>query len=186
MPTTSPITITAGAARANSAASLATFSSELTRTRWAGVPPCWTQATGVSGAGRPPAGRRRWPAARDRHQQHEGGSAGAEARPVDGRAGMPRREMAGGDDELLRQPAVRQRDSGQPGHGDGGADARHHRAFDARLGAAEQLLAAAPEDERVAALEPHHALARTGSLDEQGDDVLLLGGRPSQGSCRRR
>ncbi len=82
--------------------------------------------------------------------------------------------MAGGEGDRAGEPAVRQRDAGVGGRGDGGGDAGHddegHARVDQRLG----LFAAAAEDERIAALEAHDDLAPPGSLDEERVDLLLL------------
>ncbi len=70
------------------------------------------------------------------------------------------------------------RDAGQTGGRHGGAEAGDDLAGDAGLGQGERLLAAAPEDERVAALEPHHAAAAAGGADEQRVDRFLGGAAP--------
>ena len=70
------------------------------------------------------------------------------------------------------------RDAGQRGDGDRAGDARHHLHRDARRHARVQLLHAAAEHERVAALEPHHPLAGQRALDQELVD-LLLGHRPA-------
>ena len=55
-----------------------------------------------------------------------------------------------------------------------GGDAGHHLAGDAGCGQGLRLLAAAAEDERVAALQAHHALAFAGEPHQQFVDLLLL------------
>ena len=70
-------------------------------------------------------------------------------------------------------PAVRDRDPGGGGHGrerrDAGHDLERHAGLDER----ERLLAAAAEQERVAALEPDDVEAATGEPHEQAVDLLL-------------
>ena len=56
---------------------------------------------------------------------------------------------------------------------DPGGHARHDLERHARRRERLGLLAAAPEHERVAALEPHHALARAAELDQQLVGLLL-------------
>ena len=70
--------------------------------------------------------------------------------------------------------AVGDGDAGVGGHGDGGGDAGHDLEGDAGVAQRLRLLAAAAEDERVAALQPDDALALAGLLDEQGVDRVLV------------
>ena len=69
--------------------------------------------------------------------------------------------------------AVRQRDAGVAGHTAGRGDARHHLERRCRGGQRLHLLAAAAEDERVAALEAHHLLAFARQSHQQRVDFLL-------------
>ena len=55
----------------------------------------------------------------------------------------------------------------------GRGDAGHHVALDAGGAAGLQLLAAAAEHERIAALQPHHLQALAGEGDQQLVDVVL-------------
>ena len=68
---------------------------------------------------------------------------------------------------------MRDGDAGGARGGDGARQARHHLVVDTggveRLG----LLGAAPEDERIAALEAHDELARQAVLDEAGVGLRL-------------
>jgi hypothetical protein len=74
------------------------------------------------------------------------------------------------------------------GHGDprvggcrhAGRDARDDLEPDTRRGQRLRLLAAAPEHERVAAFQPHHAPPRGGPLDQLRVDLVLLDRRPSR------
>ena len=74
---------------------------------------------------------------------------------VDGVAAVP-----GDHGERRGQRPVGHRDAGVGGDGDGRADARHHLERHPRRGQRLSLLAAPPEHEGVAALEPHHLLPR--------------------------
>ena len=85
--------------------------------------------------------------------------------PVDvGLAGPP---VAGDHGERGGDAAVGDRDAGGGGGGDRRGDPGHDLERDAGLGQGEGLLAAAPEHERVAALQPHDAGGRPGQVDEQ-------------------
>ena len=68
---------------------------------------------------------------------------------------------------------MRQRNSRVGGRPEGCGDAGHHGEIDLCRRERLQLLAAAPEDEGIAALEPHHAPALFRMLDQQGVDFLL-------------
>ena len=70
--------------------------------------------------------------------------------------------VAGDQDQGLGVVAVGQRDDGSGGAAGGGGDARDDLERDAGLQQRLDLLAAAAEDQRVAALQPDHALARAG------------------------
>ena len=69
--------------------------------------------------------------------------------------------------------AMRPRHAGVGGAGQRGGDARHHFEGDAVRVQELQLLAAAPEHEGVAALEPHHAAAGARMLQHQRVDAVL-------------
>ena len=79
------------------------------------------------------------------------------------------------------------RDPGVGGRGDAGGDPGHDLELDPGLAQRLALLAAAAEDERVAALEPDDALARAGGLDQALVDLLLRHRRwHARAPCRRR
>ena len=84
--------------------------------------------------------------------------------------------VAGDDGEGRRDAAVRERDAGDRGHRDGARDPRHDLDLDAGVLARSELLAAAAEDVRVAALESHDGLAVAGELHEQRVDRVLRHG----------
>ena len=81
--------------------------------------------------------------------------------------------MSRDDGERGRDGAVRDGDARIGGHGDGGGDARHDLERDALFLEQQALLAAAPKDEGIAALEPHDGLALLRLRREQRADVLL-------------
>src|ERR1051326_4624745 len=64
--------------------------------------------------------------------------------------------------------AVRHRNAGRGGCGDGARYARHDVVCDTGPLQRRRFLAAAPEHERVAALEAYHALAAPRRADQQG------------------
>ena len=78
------------------------------------------------------------------------------------------------------------RDAGVGGGGDPGGDAGDDLELDPGLAQRFPLLAAAAEDERVAALQPHDALAGPGRLDQPLADLLLRHRGLPRAPCRRR
>ena len=88
--------------------------------------------------------------------------------------------MAGDEGDGGGVVAVGDRDPGVGGRRDAGGHPRHDLELDPGRAQRLALLAAAAEDERVAALEPHDALARRGRLDQPLAD-LLLGNRGNAG-----
>ena len=64
-------------------------------------------------------------------------------------------------------------DSSVGGCGNSGCDAGNDLEGNRRVVQSLRLFASTPEHERVAALEPHHALAFASQLDEEGVDLLL-------------
>ena len=123
--TTSPTTHTAGGRTPSSGIARGRSASVVRIVRWVGVEPSQTIATGVSGD-RPFSTR-------------AAAIAGAVSTPMStttvprSRAiaaqstsdvGMPRRQVAGDDDELVGEAAVGHRDAGQRGDGDRAGDAR--------------------------------------------------------------
>ena len=67
--------------------------------------------------------------------------------------------VAGEERDGVVDVAVRHRDAGIGEPADAGRDARHDAERNARLDQRQRLLAAAPEDEGIAALQPADALA---------------------------
>jgi hypothetical protein len=84
--------------------------------------------------------------------------------------------MAGDENAGLRVIAMRQRNAGIGRAPARRRDARTHLERNAMLGELLDLLAAAPEDERIAALEPQHALALFGQRHQHLADFLLRHG----------
>ena len=70
--------------------------------------------------------------------------------------------VTGDDGDLGRHAALGDRDAGIGGHRERRRHARHDLERHAGGAQRERLLAAAAEDERVAALEPHDAFAAAG------------------------
>ena len=68
--------------------------------------------------------------------------------------------MAGDERDERAVLAMGERNSRERRNRNRRGDARHHLELDARRGERFGLFAAAPEDERVAALEPHHSSFR--------------------------
>ena len=73
---------------------------------------------------------------------------------------------------------MRDGDARVGGGGDGAGHARHHHERHAARAQVLGLLAAAPKDERVPALEPRHGFARERPLGEQRVDLGLGQGMP--------
>ena len=155
---TSPTTIALGACTPASA-----IVASVARTVcWSGRVPLRTAATGVSGARPPSISRCAISPMRARaHEDHEGAADPGQRLPVDVGAVLGRVLVPGHHGEVGRHAAVGHRDARVGGRADGAGDAGHHLEGDAGGGERLGLLAAAPEHERVAALEPHHALGRS-------------------------
>ena len=160
---TVPITITAGGRTPASAMAPGSSASVARVARCAGQPAVAVTATPGSPASRP------FPTAARRRSRRCVSTAisstsvprsRADAAQSTSDSRLPGRHVPGDDDELVRDAAVGDRDPGQRGHRDGAGDARHHLDRDARGDAGLQLLAAAAEHERVAALEPHDRTGR--------------------------
>ena len=98
----------------------------------------------------------------DAHVEHQRRRRARQLGPGDRARLLAVALVAGGEGDRAGEAPVRERDAGVGGRGDGGGDAGHddegHARVDQRLG----LLAAAAEDERIAALEAHDDLARAG------------------------
>ena len=159
MLTTSPMTTSSGAGKASRA--IAASSRRHSTTRCASVVPALMSATGVSGA-RPCAisSSRDVREARLAHQHDERVDGGRQGGPVDGSAALVGIVVAGDDGERRREPAMRDRDAGVGRHRHRGAHAGHD--LERNPGRRERFgfFAAAPEHERVAALQPDDAPAR--------------------------
>src|SRR5262245_17945282 len=82
--------------------------------------------------------------------------------------------MAGGEDDRVICLARRRRDAGEGRSGEPRRETWHDTEWDAGPGESPRLLAAAPEYERVAALEPQDALAALGLPDDELVDVALV------------
>ena len=96
----------------------------------------------------------------DGHHQQEGAAQPGDGLPVDERLGVAGRQVARDDGEVVGDAAVGDGDAGEGGYGDRAGEPRDHGHRYAGLAARQHLLVAAAEDEVVAALEPHHPLAR--------------------------
>ena len=94
--------------------------------------------------------------------------------PVDRVGDQARGIVAGQECHRLVDVAVGQRDSGIGQPPDAGRNAGHDAERDAGLDQRQRLLAAAGEDERVAALEPQHPPPGARQLDQPQRDIALL------------
>src|SRR2546426_11189526 len=107
------------------------------------------------------------------HEDHQGVDRRRQARPVDVRRAPRRVFVAGHDGERRGEPAVRERNAGVRGDGDGSTDAGDHLEGDRRRRESLGFLAAPSKDEGIAALEPHHTTTTTRMSDEERVDVFL-------------
>ena len=101
-------------------------------------------------------------------------TAGRQLRPVDARFRLLRVLVPGDHRKCRRQAAVRDGNPSVSRHRDRRRDARHDLERDARRPQRLRLLSPAPEDERIAALQAHDALALARLIDEQPVDRLLV------------
>ena len=85
-------------------------------------------------------------------------------------------QVAGNEYHRLGVVAVREWNAGIRGTAGGGSNARHHLKRYALFHERGDLLAPAAEDERIAALEPYHALALFRQPHQKLVDVLLRDG----------
>ena len=111
--------------------------------------------------------------AADAHQHDERVGRRRQLRPAHLRGGLGGVLVAGDDSEAGGDAAVRHRDAGRGHPADRRGHPRHDGRLEARVRERLEFLATAAEDERVAALEAHDALARARVLDERGVDLLL-------------
>ena len=115
------------------------------------------------------------PERRDAHEHDDRRAAAGDGSPVERAARVARRHVRADDGEALHEAAVRDGDAGEGGCGDARRDARDDDDGDAARRAGLGLLAAAAEDEVVAALESQDVPAREGVLDEEVVDAFLRG-----------
>ena len=154
---TSPTTIADGA----STPTVAIVASVARVVRCSGRVPQRTAATGVSGA-RPPRDERVGDVgdAAGTHEDHERAAGAGERVPVGVDRSLRRILVTGDDRDARRDASVCHGNPGVRGRGDRAGDAGHdlerQSGVDARFG----FFTAAPEHERVPALEPHDGQAR--------------------------
>ena len=138
----------------------------------------------ASRARRPPRARRRSRPAGDEplgdprqrahaHVEDERPREGGERRPVDRRVGLGRVLVAGDERHGAGHAALGHRDPGARGRRHPGGHPGHDLERDPGRAARLRLLAAAPEDERVAALQAHHVAPGERVLDEQPRRLVL-------------
>ena len=84
------------------------------------------------------------------------------------------------DGEAPAQAAVRERDAAEGRDGGGAGDARDKLAAYALSVERHELLAAAPEYERVAALQPHDVQPARGVFGHEPDYPVLPGAGPAR------
>ena len=108
------------------------------------------------------------------HQEHERAVQRGERLQRFGRAAVGR--VAGDDVETAAEFPVCDGDSRRGRNGDARRDAGHGFAAHARFAQREKFLSAAAEHERVAALEPHDALALEPEAHEQRVRLVLRHG----------
>ena len=166
--TTSPITTRAGVGRSRGAAPIAPSGAVTTCSR--SVVPARDHGGGRSGREAvldQPLGE---PA--DDRAAHEGDERARDARQ---RGGVELLDVVRGErGHGRRDAAVRDRDADRLGHRRDRRHARHELERHARIGERERFLAAAPEDERVAALQANDATPVAAVHDEQLVHVVLL------------
>ena len=107
----------------------------------------------------------------DPHVDHRGLVGPRQGLPVERR--LAGAAVASGEHHRLGVVAVGQRDAGVGAGPAGGGDAGHHLEGHAGLEQLLELLAATPEDERVAALQAHHLAALPGQAHQQPVDLFL-------------
>jgi hypothetical protein len=108
----------------------------------------------------------------DGHQEHQRAAGLRQRSPI-----VRARAVAGGDGHRRAQPAMGDRDTCRGRRRECRADAWHDLEGDPGLRQRERLFAAAPEHERVAALQAHHPLPAVCQLHQQPFDVALGRGR---------
>ena len=173
--TTSPKTATAGAWKPLAATFSAMSASVPRSVCCRPVVPQRTSATGVSGAApccRKLLGDRADPLHAHEHDLRP--RRRRELREIERALRLRRILVPGENGELRRVVAMRHRDARVSRRGDGRADAGDDLETQPRRRERLRLLAAAPEDKRIAALQPHDPLSRPRFFHEQRVDLLLL------------
>ena len=107
-----------------------------------------------------------------RHVDHERLTGAGERRPIE--PVLVARALTGREDECLVDAAHGRRHRSRYQRREPGGDPRNDAEGDAGAGERQRFLAAAPEHERIAALEAEHAAARARELDQPFADVGLL------------
>ena len=155
--------------------------------RWPGSVPRSITATGSSRG--PPLGLQPLGDPRQRahaHVEDERAGEARERRPVERRLRLVGVLVAGDERHAAGELAVRDGDAGVGGRGDAGGDAGHDLELDPGLAQPQRLLAAAAEHERVAALQPHHALARRARARPAAGRSPPAASAARRPACRRR
>ena len=96
--------------------------------------------------------------------------------------------VAGHDQERGRDAAVRDRNARRRRRGDRARDARHDVVGDAGVLQRQRFFAAAAEDERVAALQPHDAPAARGRRESSASRIAacVMAWRPARLPTKKR
>ena len=110
----------------------------------------------------------------DRHEHDDHRRGGGDRRPVDRLRQLAGLVVAGEEDHRVVGVAMGHRDARIGEAAEAGGDARHDAELHPGPRQRAGLLAAAAEHERIAALEPQHALAGLGQLDQLQRDIGLL------------
>ena len=169
--TTSPTTIVAGGFMPCAAIIPGSVASVPARVSWSGRVAQRTAIAGVSGERPRAISSRAISGNVVRPMKITSVSAWPTLLPID------RLDRVAGDEGDRRSVlAMRQRDARIGGDAERRRDARNHFERDAGIGQRFGLFAAAPEDERVAALQPDHRQAAPGALDQHGADLFLREG----------
>ena len=113
------------------------------------------------------------------HVEDERAGEGGQRRPVDERVGLGGVLVAGDERDRCREAALRDRDAGVRRCRDARRHARHDFEVQPRGAQQLRLLAAATEDERVAALQPHDLAAGARVAQQQLVRRLLRDLRPA-------
>ena len=120
------------------------------------------------------------------HVEDERAGEGGQRRPVDGGLRLRRVLVPGHEGHRAGHPALGDRDPGVARRGHAGGHAGHDLVVAAGGAQRLRLLAAAPEDERVAALQAHDRAPGAGVLDEQRASSRAGAPARRRRPCRRR